>query len=454
MPTLETILACNRFGLGVGRGDIERAQTDPRRFLLGQIAPDHALLRSGDLLSSAQIISETDMASGANALARRARDIISRESAERLRHGAQCETSFAERWARFWCNHFTVSARSVQLSSIAGAYEREAVRPHVFGSFSDLLKSATLHAGMLIYLDASRSIGPNSPAGRRRSAGINENLARECLELHTMGAGSGYAQQDIIELAKALTGWMVATPQLLRNPPGGRSGRAASYRVLERNAGQAVFIRAAHEPGARHILQTTYPDNGEDQAIAILEDIARRPETAAFIARKISRHFFHPDDAPRIAPQLAGLFTSAGGDLSRLARAVVMSEAAWRPDPIRMKAPEDFITSVARALGPRSVMRRDLQMGAIAMGQQPYRAPSPAGWPDTDADWSGPDALLKRIEWANAVAQRAPVTDPVSFLSDHLGETLSPRTARTIAGAATTTQGLTLGLMCPEFQRR
>jgi uncharacterized protein (DUF1800 family) len=257
MTQLQAAIAATRFGMGAIPGEIRAAASDPRGWLKAQITPAAALMPADDLLSAKEILQARQEAYGKNGalkndangarteaqqmiqkqVQRETRDGLLQEIEARGRHAATTPNSFAERWHRFWANHFTVAARNAQVVGLVGPFEREAIRANVFGRFSTLLAAATFHPGMLVYLDAARSIGPTTKVAERREAGLNENLAREILELHTMGVGSGYTQADIIEFAKALTGWTVAGPQTARlssldtQKRGGRGQRARQQAV-------------------------------------------------------------------------------------------------------------------------------------------------------------------------------------------------------------------------------
>lgn len=468
MATLEGALAASRFGMGARPGEIVGASSDPRGWLKEQIRSEAALIPAAGLKSVSETLAEQrdayrGIAAGDGRTAseedlRRLRDQIqesvreglAREIDARSRHAATTAHPFAERWARFWSNHFTVAARNPRLIGLVGPFEREAIRPNMFGSFAGLLKAATFHPAMLVYLDADRSIGPNSPAGKRRGAGLNENLAREILELHTLGVGSGYSQADIIEFARALTGWTLAGPQAARM-------QAAS--VASMQSGGSMFLERLHEPGARTVLGRTYRSDGPGQAAAILDDLAAHPATARHVAVKLGRHFVADDPPGPAVERLQAVFLQSGGDMAELARAVIDLPDAWNPEQRKLKTPEELLVSAARAAGaaegngPGRLLRERAVHKSLA--QSPFQAPSPAGWPDTADAWSGADAVMKRLEWANASARRiGSLLDPEGFLDIALGPLASARTRSAVGRAESAEQGLTLALMSPEFQRR
>ncbi len=480
MTRLQGAIAATRFGMGARAGEIEDASFDPRGWLKAQIRPEAVVVPAGGLLSAKAVFEARRDAYAGMAPARQAgdgaatevqqaaRQQVQREARAglqeeveaRFRQAAVTSASFAERWFRFWANHFTVAARNAQLIGLVGPYEREALRPHVFSTFADLLGHACFHPGMLVYLDAARSIGPSTMIAGRRDAGLNENLAREILELHTMGVGSGYTQADIIEFAKALTGWTVGGPQTARLAgaragPGGGEQQQRLAAGLREQIGETVFIEALHEPGSRTVMSKAYGGPARRQAAAILTDLARHPATARRLAAKLARHFVADEPPPPAIAKLEAAFTKSGGDLSSLARAVVDLDEAWGETPVKFKTPEELLVSAARAAGPQAAFGGGQRQVYLSLGQQPFTAPSPAGWPDDTASWSGADAIKKRLEWANAVSRRmARGETPSDFLDRSLGEIASEKTRQAVARAESAEQGFTIALMSPEFQRR
>lgn len=308
MTRLQGAIAATRFGMGARPGEIKAASSDPRGWLKAQIRSDAAVISDQGLMSVKEVFEERQdaatsvppaqrgkdgVASEAQQMARQqmlrdTREALFREIAARSQQAATTPDSFAERWSRFWANHFTVAARNAQLVGLVGPFEREAIRPYIFSSFSTLLGHASFHPGMLIYLDAARSIGPSTRVAERRDAGLNENLAREIMELHTLGVNGGYGQADVQTLAAIITGWTYERPRLrdlLNEQTATRDGAA----LFE-------FDEDAHEPGPKTLLNRTYAQNGVAQGEAALGDLARHASTARFIATKLCRHFIA--DAP------------------------------------------------------------------------------------------------------------------------------------------------------------
>ncbi|MDH3988627.1 MAG: DUF1800 domain-containing protein, partial [Gammaproteobacteria bacterium] len=316
------------------------------------------------------------------------------------------------------------------------------------GSFADLLLAVESHPAMIIYLDNQRSIGPNSTlakrASRRRAdqeVGINENLAREILELHTIGVDGGYSQQDVTSLARVITGWSVG---------GGNQGR-----FNEGTPGKFEFREVIHEPGKQTVLGRTYKQDGMKQGIAVLRDLATHPSTAEFIATKLVRHFISDDPPSEVVSEIAGVFLDTDGDLPAVHAALVNSKAAWNETFAKYKTPQDYVISAFRAFD-RVPDNGRFVVGALdLMGQTPFRPGSPAGWPDTADAWGGADALYKRIEWANSLGRLAGANaNPVSAAESVLGPALGEHTRTAISRAESAEQGMTLFLVSPEFQRR
>ena len=440
------ILALTRFGMGAGPGDLARVGSDPAAWLSAQIDAAGAPQPQGDLTTGPARIAEFDAyrATGRprGDAARQARQDRRRaivqdtndEFLARIRLAAGTDRGFAERWSLFWSNWFTVSAVKFNSGAFVGPFEREAIRPHVFGRFEDLTLAAEQHPAMLLYLDQTRSAGPNSRAATRRNAGLNENLAREIMELHTVGTDGGYSQADVTEFARALTGW-----------------------TLPRNADRTFAFRpAVHEPGERVVMGKTYPAGGVEQGRAILRDLANRPETAKRAARRLAVHFVADDPPPALVARLEKAWIDSGGALDVVARALVAAPEAWAPTATKVKTPYEFIVSAHRALNLAPRNARSLRQDLIALGQTPFSPPSPEGWPDTAADWAGPDAMVKRLDWSRRTAERAEATtpDPVATAEAALGARLGPRTRTAVARAESRSEALTLLLMSPEFQRR
>jgi uncharacterized protein (DUF1800 family) len=457
-------IAVTRFGLGARPGEIEAAAADPKGFLKAQIRPEGADQPEGRLAPSSENIAvfqglrrerrelkgDADAAEELKQVQAQIRDIAIQEMAARGRLAATTPASFRERWTLFWANHFTVSATKGAVAPIAGSFEREAIRPHVFGRFEDMLVASSRHPAMLLYLDQAGSIGPNSQAGQRRKVGLNENLAREIMELHTVGVDGGYTQADVTEFARALTGWSVSRG---REPAAaGQPGSADPGEI-----GSFMFRPFTHEPGVRTILRRTYANDGEGQGLAVLHDLAAHPATARHIARKLAVHFVSDDPPPALVNRLEGSFRASGGRLDRLAETLVDSPEAWKPEAAKLKSPYEFLVSTWRAAGAAPDLDQPQRfVGSMsALDQRPFSPPSPKGWPDSSAEWAAPDQIVKRIAWAEQAANTmAGNLDPGDTARRALGARLSPEAATAIARAETRKEAFAVLLMSPEFQRR
>lgn len=455
-------IALNRFGLGA-RPD-QPVMDDPKRWLLGQF--DHYDPRGqgwGDLPSTATIAADyledrdaVRMADkDAKQLARMelrsdGRDLYRVAVNARAASALATPTPFVERLVHFWSNHFAISADKQTVIPFAGAFEAEAIRPHVLGRFEDMLLAVERHPAMQLFLDQTQSVGPASPFAQRAAArnpaktpGLNENLAREIMELHTLGARTGYTQADVTEFARALTGW--STAGLGRGGKGGRAGTPGGF----------VFRPMLHEPGSRTVMGRSYAQPGEGQALAVMRDLAAAPATAQHVATKLARHFVADDPPPALVRRLSDAFQRSGGDLPTLYRALVDAPESWTPAPVKFKTPWEWLVSSMRGLGMSDA--GEVQVAGIMqqLGQPVWRPGSPAGFDDIAASWAAPDALLRRVEMAQRLATRAADRiDPRELAPRLLPGALSPQTAQAIARAESLPTGLALLLVSPEFLRR
>jgi len=368
----------------------------------------------------------------------------------RLASALATQDGFTERLVHFWANHFAVSVDKLPVIGLAGLLEFEAIRPHVLGRFSDMLLAVERHPAMLIYLDQAQSIGPNSQGGSfiamrgGKQRGLNENLAREIMELHTLGVRTGYSQADVTEFARALTGWTVAG-----------LGRGPAARLIGGTPGQFQFAAMLHEPGDRTIIGRRYGQAGEDQARAILLDLASSPATARHLATKLARHFAGDDPPPALVNRLSKAYLASGGDLPIVYRALIQSPEPWTPLPVKFKNPWEWSVSAMRAVG-LSKLEPMAAAGLLKqLGQPTWQPGSPAGWDDVAASWAGPDALVRRVEVAQRLADRAGANVDARALAEKLFPgSLSDSTRTAIARAESPSEGLSLLLVSPEFVRR
>jgi uncharacterized protein (DUF1800 family) len=361
------------------------------------------------------------------------------EALARLQRAMIVDCGFLERLVVFWSNHFCISANKGPLARMwAGSFEREAIRPHVLSRFGDMLKAVEQHPAMLFFLDNQQSLGPDSRAGLNRKRGLNENLAREIMELHTLGVGGGYSQDDVTTLARILTGWTFAGRQGLLGTPG-----------------SFVFNANAHEPGAQRLLGKTYQDDGVAQGEAALADIARHPSTAAFIAGKLARHFVADDPPPAVVARLQQAFHGSDGDLKALALALVDCDEAWQAPQTKMRSPYEFLVATGRLLA-RIPEDPGLYLGGLNLLGQPLWSPAgPNGFPDSNAAWAAPEGMKLRLDVSAQVASRiGDSIDPRQLLQLAAADAASAETRQTVERAESRQQALALLLMSPEFQRR
>ena len=361
------------------------------------------------------------------------------EALARLQRATLADCGFTERLVAFWSNHFCISANKGGLARMwAGSFEREAIRPYVLGRFGDMLKAVEQHPAMLFFLDNQQSLGPESRAGQNRNRGLNENLAREIMELHTLGVGGGYSQDDVTSLARIITGWTYAGWQ-------GQLGQPGSF----------VFNANAHQPGAQRVMGKVYQANGVAQGEAVLADIARHPSTAKFIATKFVRHFVADDPPPVLVARLQDVFLKSDGDLRALATTLLDSDEAWQAPLTKVRSPYEFLVASGRLLAriPEDPGR---YLGGLNVLGQPLWSPAgPNGFPDTNAAWAAPEGMKLRLDISAQLASRLGDTiDPSALLEFAAADAASPETRRTIERAESRQQALALLLMSPEFQRR
>jgi uncharacterized protein (DUF1800 family) len=493
------LVALNRFGLGArggASGDFLNAASDPRGFVKAELGrPNGALLEAPGLQSTpalAQSVfayqfeivqarnaarsapkpqtgpaasSATDIAGkaaameagGANA-AMASTDamqplkpvpeppnIIQKtfraEALARLQRARFADCGLVERLVAFWSNHFCISTAKGGLARMwAGSFEREAIRPFVLGRFGDMLKAVEQHPAMLFFLDNQQSSGPDSRAGQNRKRGLNENLAREIMELHTLGVGGGYSQDDVTSLARIITGWTFA----------GRQGQLGT-------PGSFVFNANAHQPGAQRLLGKIYEDSGVAQGESALADLARHPSTAKFIATKFARHFVADDPPPALVARLQEVFGKSGGDLKALTMALLDSGEAWQTPMTKLRSPYEFLMAIGRLLGQERVPEDPGRfLGGLNLLGQPLWSPAgPNGFPDSNAAWAAPEGMKLRLDISAQLASRIGENiDPRDLLELVAADAASIETRQTIERAESRQQGLALLLMSPEFQRR
>ena len=463
--------ALNRFGLGAVLG--EPSPADPKRWLNAQLdtfdprpAPIAAALPSGKLIemlrdsrdekkdlkaeakqtgADPKQMKQEAKAAGMPGPYADLREAYIAAVGARTNVALSTQTPFAERLVHFWSNHFAVSVDKIVTVGLAGAFEFEAIRPHVMGKFGELLSAVERHPAMLLYLDQAQSVGPNSPLGARaaqrgKERGLNENLAREIMELHTLGVRSGYSQADVTEFARTLTGWTV--------------GGLAKQPILQGPGPKYWFAAPIHEPGSRSVLGKKYTQSGEGQAQAVLDDLALNPATARHIATKLARHFAADDPPPALVVRLEQAFLQSQGDLPTVYRALIDAPEVWSGSP-KFRTPWEWAIAALRATGVKAIPAKSAAGAFQQLGQPIWKPGSPAGYDDIAASWAGPDALYRRVEMAQRIAERSAATIDARKLAPALfPDSLSPATATALTRAESGPQALALLLASPEMMRR
>jgi uncharacterized protein (DUF1800 family) len=416
----------------LGRRGAEPLPSDPTAWLLDQLRqPDPTRLDDPPSAAAGLMALREDRATKPPPGESRSRALYKVQAAAQMANAITTPAPFRERLVWFWTNHFVISLKRRQCAAVAAAFVEEAIRPLVTGRFGDMVLAVTRHPAMLLYLDNATSFGPDSIIGQRTHRGLNENLARECLELHTVSPLAGYTQADVTAFANVLTGWSI---DLKAEPPGFR------YRPF------------AHEPGVQTMMQQQFsPD--EAGGVAALAFLANHPATHRFLATKLVRHFVADDPPPDAVRRIEAVLRDTKGDLGEASVALVHLDAAWQPGT-KLRTPMEYVIASARALDVPSDQMPNL-VGILAdLGQPLWSAPAPNGWPDRAADWAAPEAILRRIDWASGFAGRIGDRDVVEVSDTALGPLLRPETRDAIRRAGSRGDAMTLLLTSPEFQRR
>jgi uncharacterized protein (DUF1800 family) len=424
-----TAQALVRFGLG--RRGAESLPSDPAAWLLDQLRqPDPTRFDDSPTTAAGLTALRDDRATKPPPDESKSRALFRVQAAAELANAVTTPTPFRERLVWFWTNHFVISLKRGQCAAVAAAFVEEAIRPHVTGPFSDMVLAVMRHPAMLMYLDNTGSFGPDSPLGQRTHRGLNENLARECMELHTVSPLAGYTQADVTSFAKILTGWSI---DLKSDPPGFR------YRPF------------AHEPGTQTVLGQQFPPD-EQGGVAALAFLANHPATHRFLATKLVRHFVADDPPPDAVRRIEVVLRDTSGNLGAASAALVKLDAAWQPGA-KLRTPMEYVIASVRAL---DVPPGDVPMTGIlaGLGQPLWTAPAPNGWPDRAVDWAAPEAMLRRIDWASGFAGRIGERDVLEVADTNIGPLLRPETGDAIRRAGSRREAMTLLLTSPEFQRR
>jgi uncharacterized protein (DUF1800 family) len=475
-PQAQAALALYRFGLGPRTGSIADIASDPRGALLAELDGAGAgRIGTADLLTSgtaARVAFAFQQAQRAARQAERAvqqaaapsgrasppqmndqsvtpppapvrnpgpglpQQIYLAEAKARIQAALGAEIGFLERLVWFWSNHFCVSADKGNVRQICGVYEREVIRANVLGRFSDMLLAAESHPAMLIYLDNTRSIGPDSIAGLRQKRGLNENLAREILELHTLGVRTVYTQEDVTRFANVITGWTFVP-----------------FRQDPARGGEFEFNPRMHQPGAQTVIGRSYPDAGVQQGRDVLAVLARHPATANHVAAKLARHFVADEPPPALVERLAKRFLATQGDLKEIAKTLVTAPEAWEAPRAKLKRPGEWVVGMLRAAGMAPPDIGPVMQAHNLLGEPLWRPSAPKGFADESAPWL--DGLAQRLDIANQFARRLGAeADPREVFEQALAPLASEETRQAVLRAESRPQALALLFMAPEFQRR
>ncbi len=449
MISKDAFIAANRFGLGPRPRELETINKNPREWLRNQISKTPTL--PTELRNITPAIDVFKKYIAARKLKGKDAKKMSRKS---MRQGyvndvysrslvmIRSDQPFAERMVRFWSNHFTVSGSGRKVvGPMSVSYETDVIRPHIFSNFEDMLLDVVQHPAMLMYLDNHISAGPNSHLGQKRKRGLNENLAREIMELHTLGVNGGYTQKDVTEFAKILTGWSIDGMYRKAPPSNYKSG--------------FQFKPWLHEPGPKTILNRPYQDMGQAEGMDALRFLAHHPSTAKFIATKLVRHFVSDIPPASAIAKIEKVFIASKGNLAKVSHALIDLQDIWQSPISKIKQPYELMISAFRALGIDQPKRGQVLKSFRDLQQMPFQAGSPAGWSDLAEDWLTPEALMHRIEWTRALAAQVPRSlNPQKLFAATIAAAASPETKLWIDRAPSGEEAIALILASPEFQRR
>lgn len=449
-------VAVNRFGYGARGDELIKAEKNPKKWIVQQLQP---IAFGANYPSSSDIFFEhvkflkdkkrqkqqqKNNQSSSNALVNEqpnnmkkmdARNALRSMSADTLKQAVNSTHSVSWRLLDFFSNHFSVSGNGRLMKGLAPTLEREAIAPNMLGNFEDILMAVEQHPAMLIYLNNEKSFGPNSRMSKRNKKGLNENLAREILELHTLGVNGGYDQSDVIELAKGITGWSVLNPR------------------KERHAG-FTFRANGHEPGTRKLLGNKYSQGGIAQGEQMLRDLAINPATAKHLSYKLAHHFVSETPSQNLLKEMEDTWLQTRGNIRSVMLTLFESDDAWLESPQKFKTPREFVISTLRALGSSKINDKALYSSVMTLGQQPFNAGSPAGYSDSEKDWLGASALMARIDWSVRASSYRKRVNAEKIMNVSLGLEANTHTYQSVMRAESRQQALTLLLMSPEFQRR
>ncbi len=439
---VDAAVAATRFGYGPRPYELPFIAENPQQWLTDQLFEEPVEASLQDLPGSQAILTELlqARAGGKDAFRRyrhEARRIVTAAAARRALLAVNGEKPFFERLVRFWTNHFTVSMRSQAVAPLVAAFEREAIRPNVTKRFYDMLLAVVRHPAMLIYFDNIRSVGPFSPIGRATGRKVNDTLARRILELHTVGPG-GFTEGDVQEFAKMLTGWTIG-------------------RLDDKQPGAFLFKSDWHQELPKRFFGRLIPEAGVLEAEAAIDLLSRSEVTGRQLARKMAEFFVADEPDPDLVSSLFNGYADGGGSCLTMAQKLVRTPEAWLPQQNKVKTPEDLVFSATRALGKRPESGQSLVRAMTMLGQPPFYAPSPAGWPQTASYWLSPQVLIERLQWVSSYADRYGSPNGMEGIElgfEVLGPLFRPETFRRLQVSYSQSEAVALLLSSPEFQKR
>ncbi len=452
-PSIATI-AATRFGYGFHPHQALAADADGLLAELGSASPYEPPIGGPTLAERAALYSQflearkarrkdislTPIMQGFN---QQINQQFKADVARRIKAPILSDRGFFERLSWFWMDHFTTAARNLVTKSLTARLEPDAIRPNITGSFRDMLRAVVTHPAMIVYLGQHRSVGPASRVGKRTGRGLNENLAREIIELHTLGVGGPYTQGDVRQFAELLTGM-----------------------TINRKTGATAFKPQQAEPGTEEMLGAVYGDDRPDigDVVAALDDLASHPRTGRHIAVKLATHFISDTPSEGLVTHIESAFNRTDGRLMAVYQALLEHPESWAPEALKVKQPFDFLVSSVRAAGVRSDMiapflkhkgRLSLPRALRNLNQPMMQAPGPDGWPEEADRWITAQGLAARLQWAARLGRSLESRmDPRNYLADALGDRAGPEVTFAATHAAEKWEGIALILASPEFNRR
>jgi uncharacterized protein (DUF1800 family) len=448
--------ALDRLAFGPAAGDVDRvAEHGARAWIADQLArplPAESAAYDSDLTPGEL---GTTMQEDPQAFREEAREIAVALAAGRVARAVDSDFPLHETLVDFWANHFSVFVRKGMEAIFLSSYEHDVLRPYALGRFGDLLRATARHPAMLFYLDNWRSAAPEAAGStfffasgqfpgqpkRQRPEGLNENYARELLELHTLGVDGGYTQRDVEQVARVFTGWTIDRPR-----------RAPAFR----------FAPAWHDTGPKVVLgQAISGGQGVEEGEALLTRLAVHPSTARHLAQKLARRFLADDPPPAAVERTARRFLETKGEIRATLQALLLDgNELFQGPPAKVKSPFELIVSALRATGVRPLRPRAALGALLKLGEVPYLAPTPAGYPDTAERWIDPGAALERTRFMFMLASgRNPGLSAPSEAALAAPETLLAEIGENTRRALSTegllpSERLGLALASPEFQLR